>query len=154
MAESGTSRELATQLKSAIPILWVSNLESSLRYYTEVLGFLLNWQATGVIASVSRDDCTLMLSEGDQGHAGTWVWVGVRNVEPLHAELLARGAKVRTPPTNYPWAREMHVEDSDGNVLRFGSNSDPGAPFGEWRDMRGAHWAMTDDGRWRPVDRA
>jgi hypothetical protein len=25
------------------------------------------------------------------------------------------------PPTNFPWALEMHVEDPDGNVLRLGS---------------------------------
>jgi catechol 2,3-dioxygenase-like lactoylglutathione lyase family enzyme len=154
MADSGSRREVATRLRHAIPILWVSNLDASVHYYMDVLGFALDWLSAGVIASVTRDGCSLMLSEGDQGHAGTWVWVGVKSVEVLNVELAGKGAKIRTPPTNYPWAREMHVEDLDGNVLRFGSESLPAAPFGEWRDMRGARWAMAEDGRWHRVERA
>jgi len=30
-------------------------------------------------------------------------------------------------PTNFPWAKEMHVEDPDGNVIRFGSEPDEAA---------------------------
>jgi hypothetical protein len=36
-------------------------------------------------------------------------------------KLKARGVAIRLPPTNYPWALEMQIEDSDGNVLRLGS---------------------------------
>jgi len=35
--------------------------------------------------------------------------------------LKERGVSIRLEPTNYLWALEMHVEDPDGNVLRFGS---------------------------------
>lgn len=35
--------------------------------------------------------------------------------------VLRVGVPVRMPPTNYPWALEMHLEDPDGNVLRLGS---------------------------------
>ena len=154
MGDSGTRSEPGTRLKHAIPIFRVENLEASVRHYMDVLGFSLDWQSAGVIASVTRDECSLMLSEGDQGHAGSWIWVGVKCIEALHVELVGKGARIRTPPTNYPWAREMHVEDPDGNVLRFGSHPLPNAPFGEWRDMRGGRWAMAEDGRWRRVDLA
>ena len=36
-------------------------------------------------------------------------------------KYVALGVKIRMAPTNYPWALEMHVEDPDGNVIRFGS---------------------------------
>jgi len=39
----------------------------------------------------------------------------------LHEQFKARGVGIRLPPTNRPWAREMQVEDPDGNILRFGS---------------------------------
>ncbi|HSH17195.1 MAG TPA: VOC family protein [Verrucomicrobiae bacterium] len=42
----------------------------------------------------------------------------------MQDELTARGVAIRHPPTNYPWALEMHVEDPDGNVIRFGSDPD------------------------------
>lgn len=34
--------------------------------------------------------------------------------------------------TVYPWALEVHVEDVDGHVLRFGSEPLPDVPFSEW----------------------
>jgi hypothetical protein len=52
---------------------------------------------------------------------GTWLWIGVEDIEPLFAEYSAKGVKFRELPTNYPWAYEMKIEDPDGHVLRFGS---------------------------------
>jgi len=60
---------------------------------------------------------------------GAGVWIGVGDVERLHEEHQARGVKIRPPPTNYPWALEMHVEDPDGNVLRLGSDPKDDRPF-------------------------
>jgi len=58
-----------------------------------------------------------MLCEGGQGHAGTWVWIGVEDVEPLYEEFKRADAKIAMPTTNYPWALEIRVEDPDGHVL-------------------------------------
>lgn len=120
-----------TNFHSATPILRVSDLSASLRYYTEVLGFTLDWEAEGML-SVSRGDCSLMLSHGDQGQPGTWVWVGVGDAESLHREYSAKGATIRLPPTNYPWALEFHIEDPDRHILRFGSDSLADRPIAEW----------------------
>lgn len=128
------------------PILRVADLTASLDYYVRILGFKVDWSYEGSIASISRDGCVLMLSQGDQGHAGSWTWVGVEDCASMHDELQARGAKIRHPPQNFPWAFEMQLEDPDGNVLRVGSESIEGAPFGQWRDMDGALWQLTGDG--------
>jgi len=37
--------------------------------------------------------------------------------------------KIRQAPTNYSWAMEMHVEDPDGHVLRFGTDPNPNESF-------------------------
>ena len=118
------------------PILRVADLAASLTYYVDILGFKIDWQAPG-IACVSRDRCSIFLCEGDQGHPGAWVWIGVSDAAVLHSDYQQLGAIIRVPPTNYPWALEMHVEDPDGNVLRFGSEPRENEPFGEWLDMRG-----------------
>jgi catechol 2,3-dioxygenase-like lactoylglutathione lyase family enzyme len=130
----------------ATPILRVESLERSLAYYTETLGFVKDWGDRG-FASVSRGRCTIFLAEGDQGNPGSWAWIGVGDAAALHEELLAKGARVRQPPTNHPWALEIQVEDLDGNVLRFGSEPIEG-PFGEWLDMRGVRWKKSPDGTW------
>jgi catechol 2,3-dioxygenase-like lactoylglutathione lyase family enzyme len=140
------------QFRAASPILPVSDLARSLDYYVRVLGFAVDWQDATGMASVTRDGCALMLCQGDQGHAGTWVWVGVADVDALHESLKARGAVVRHPPSDYPWAREMQVADPDGNVLRLGSDPRVGAEPGEWLDMHGVRWAQDSFGAWQRAD--
>jgi peptide-methionine (S)-S-oxide reductase len=127
----------------ASPILRVARLDASVDYYTRVLGFSVDWIHPGIIASVSRGSCNLMLSEGDQGHAGSWVWMGVGDAEALVAEVRAAGARIRQEPTNFSWALEAQLEDLDGNVLRVGSEPRPDRPYGPWLDMHGVLWGGT-----------
>lgn len=107
------------------PILRVADMERSVRFYVDVLGFTNAPWGSHEFSHVSRDGRGIYLSSTGQGQVGAWVWIGVDDVEPLHEDLVARGIAIRLPPTRYPWAREIHVEDPDGNVLRFGSDPDP-----------------------------
>jgi catechol 2,3-dioxygenase-like lactoylglutathione lyase family enzyme len=134
----------------ATPIFPVESLPAAIAYYVNALGFKLDWEGPGIFASVTRDRCHIFLCQGDQGHAGTWTWIGVDDAALLAAELRARGAKIRHAPTNYPWAYEMQVEDPDGNVLRFGSDPKEGEPYGEWLDMQGRVWPPSGAGQEKP----
>src|SRR5215813_6885028 len=108
------------------PILRVENMQASLRFYVDTLGFQnADWGGED-FTSVNRDQAGIYLSQGDQGRGGAWVWVGVSDVQPLFEEYKAKGVKILLPPTNYPWALEFQIEDPDGNVLRFGSEPLPG----------------------------
>jgi hypothetical protein len=56
-----------TRFEGAEPILSVAELERSLRYYIDVLGFInAEWGGTD-FTRVSRDNAGIYLSEGDQG---------------------------------------------------------------------------------------
>jgi hypothetical protein len=101
----------------------------SVRYYVEVLGFTNAPWGNEEFTSVIRDGAGIYLCRGGQGHAGTWVWIGVEDVKALNEEYKATGARIRHAPQNYPWAYEMKVEDPDGHVLRFGSEPRPELPF-------------------------
>ncbi len=129
------------------PVLRVRDVVASRDYYVQALGFKVNFETEDLV-SVSRGGCGLFLCQGDQGHAGSWVWIDGKNVDALYEEYKTSGAKIRHPPTNYSWALEMQVEDPDGNVLRLGSDPRPGEPDGEWLDMHGRRW----QGR-KPIDR-
>lgn len=137
------------------PVLRVSNLSASIDYYTQALGFTINFkfpsEAIPFFASISRGRCHLFLSEGDQGHPGCWVWIDGIDVERVYDEFLASGAKIRNPPTNYEWALEMQVEDPDGNVLRIGSEPKKNEPIGDWLDMCGHRWRKLPDGASDPA---
>jgi hypothetical protein len=145
MSDSETSNAII--FEGVSPILRVQNLSASTDYYVHKLGFKIDWQGPG-FGSVSRGRCHIFLSEGDQGNPGSWVWIGVEDAEALFNEYRIKAAKVRHPPTNYPWAYEMQVEDLDGNVLRLGSEPKSDQAVGEWLDMRGNRWAMASDGTW------
>lgn len=144
---------MSTVFEGVTPILRVANLTASIDYYVKVLGFKVDWDNPGIIASVSRDRCGIFLSEGDQGNPGAWVWIVVGDVEALFEEYRAKGAKVRQPPTNFEWAYEMQVEDLDGNILRLGSEPKTDRPFGPWLDMRGDRWLKSPAGEWTRVER-
>jgi predicted lactoylglutathione lyase len=139
-----------TGFEGVNPILRVTDLSASLDYYVAQLGFKIDWQGP-FFASVSRGKCHIFLSVGDQGHLGSWVWIGVEDADALFREYQASGARVRNPPSNYEWAYEMQIEDLDGNVLRLGSEQKDDQPVGEWLDMRGERWAKSPDGEWKRV---
>ena len=140
--------DIKVKFEGTNPIFRVTNIDASVAYYTRVLGFGANFKMDS-FASVSRDVCHLFLCEGDQGHIGGWMYIGVEDVEALHAEYRKTGAKIRHEPTNYSWAREMQIEDPDGNVLRMGSEPIDGEPYGEWLDMEGNAWLPQSDGGWK-----
>jgi catechol 2,3-dioxygenase-like lactoylglutathione lyase family enzyme len=109
-----------TKIENVTPILRVEDLQESRRYYIDTLGFSLDWEAEGMI-SVSRDGKSIMLSAGQQGVPGVWLWVGVDDADAFFAEVSAKGAYIRSPLQNFSWAYEFEVEDPDGHVLRIGS---------------------------------
>lgn len=120
---------------AAVPIFRVSNLATSITYYTGALGY----SSTGVYrhdssgpdgyAFLSRDGVRVHLSSyaGD-GPFATVAYFYVEGIDELHAEWSAAGADVlydhaalTRGPSDRPWGmREIYVRDPDGNVLRFG----------------------------------
>jgi catechol 2,3-dioxygenase-like lactoylglutathione lyase family enzyme len=102
--EPSTHRSISREpdFEAMQPILPVKNLETSVDYYVNALGFKLDFHES--IASVSRGRCAFFLVQGDQGNPGTWVWIGVHDVDAIHREYLATGVRIRQPPTNFSWA--------------------------------------------------
>jgi len=113
--------QASVRFEGSQPILRVEDMEASLGFYVGRLGFTnVSWGSKD-FTSVSRDGAAIYLCRGHQGRGGAWIWIGVEDVDKLYEECKAQGVAIRMPPTNYSWALEMHVEDPDGNVIRFGS---------------------------------
>jgi catechol 2,3-dioxygenase-like lactoylglutathione lyase family enzyme len=111
-----------TKFEHADPILSVASMARSLKYYVDVLGFRNAAWGGDDFTCVTRDGASIYLCAGGQGQPGTWVWLGVEDVDALHDEYRQTGATILRPPENFPWAREMRVGDPDSHVLRFGSD--------------------------------
>ena len=113
-----------------MPVFRVKDVQASIAYYRDALGFELRWGWGEGFACVARDKCTLFLTDDNQSQPRMWVWIGVDDVRALHEQYVSSGAKIRNPPNNFEWALEMQVEDLDGNVLRIGSDREKEKPLG------------------------
>lgn len=113
----------------SIPVLHVSDSHAAEEFYCGRLGFSRAFvyrpdksRADPCYMGVARDGAQLHLSSfsGD-GVPGSAVYVMVQNVDALHAELVAKGVSIDTPPIDQTWGmRELFVRDADRNRLQFG----------------------------------
>ena len=125
---------------SPVPVFRVKDVNASVAYYVDSLGFKLQWPANDGFACVTRGECSIFLTDDNQSQARMWIWIGVPDVRTLHSQYVASGAKIRNPPNNFLWALEMQIEDLDGNVLRIGSDPEEDKPLGVFRDADGVGW--------------
>jgi catechol 2,3-dioxygenase-like lactoylglutathione lyase family enzyme len=115
----------------AATVFIVSDIVKSIEHYRDALGFSVTFQYgnPAFYACLCRDEVGLHLLAAHEtkrlpGHGGICVFV--KDVDGVHAELAARGAKVIKPPQDYDYGmRDFDVIDLDGNHLTFGMESSP-----------------------------
>jgi len=151
MPRSAVQTSVKNIFGKAIPVFYVGDLNASLAYYVDKLGFQLDWRAGDSFASVARGQCNLFLTVDRQSQPRMWIWIGVEDVRVLHAQFVQAGAKIRNPPNNFAWALEMQVEDLDGNVLRVGSDTEKDQPLGVFLDADGVGWRHLGNDRYERI---
>jgi catechol 2,3-dioxygenase-like lactoylglutathione lyase family enzyme len=108
-------------------VLAVPDLDRSVRYFMDVLGFHSEWRDGDNWHSFIRDEVRVMLGHcpgalppheiGDHSYVA---YVVVDDVDALHAELVEKGAIIRHAPVDRPWSkREMAVATPDGHRIMF-----------------------------------
>ena len=116
----------------ARPILSVTDVEASLHFYVDRLGFTSPWRydedGKVSVAQVDRQGCALILADTWPRSVGKALMFISLNVEPatreaataaldaLRAELEAKGLSVKEGSWGY---RLLVVDDPDGNQLLF-----------------------------------
>jgi uncharacterized glyoxalase superfamily protein PhnB len=119
-------------IKSAVPVIAVSDSSRAENYYCNVLGFQKLFayrpdptKAEPCYLGVARDGVTLHIHSFKPERAGlTDAFFYVADVDGLFAELSGRGAICQLPPTNQTWGtREIGIRDPDGNVLVFANQT-------------------------------
>ncbi len=124
----------------ARPVLHVTDVEASLRFYMNQLGFTSPWrydeEGRARVAQVDRQGCALILSDQWPQKVGKALMFISFNVEPptpeaqtgavdaLRAELEAKGVLVKDGSWGY---RLLVVDDPDGNQLFFNYPAEPAA---------------------------
>ena len=110
-------------------VLHVTDVDASLRFYVDRLGFTSPWRfdekGKTFVAQVEREGCALILSSQWPEKIGKGLIFISLNVEPqaqvaaldaLRAELEAKGVPVKDGSWGY---RLLVIDDPDGNQLFF-----------------------------------
>ena len=121
-------------LKQAVPFFNVTNIEASLRFYADGLGFALknSWTPEGKLrwCLIEREGVTLMLQEYWPAHVppdklgvGVSICFICEDALALYREFKARGIEASQPFVgNGMWVNS--VRDPDGYRLDFESYTD------------------------------
>jgi len=105
----------------------VSDLNASMKYYTEVLGFSERFRF-GDYAGVQYEDIQIHLSgpkatnkkEIGQGS----IYIFCDDVDAYHAEVKSKGAKIQAAPKDYDYGmRDFVIEDPDCNLIGIGQEA-------------------------------
>jgi len=113
-----------------VPIIKVTDMERSLKFFTEILDFEVapyDADLSSPVIDLLREDAKMQLCEFD-GSVGIVVNVEVDEVDDLFRSYLDRGldtshkpnSPVHQGPVDQTWGfREFYITDPDGNTLRF-----------------------------------
>jgi predicted enzyme related to lactoylglutathione lyase len=99
----------------------VGELECSIAFYRDVLGFALTFSAPEfhyAAFDVGGMRFAIAESEGDFTGRHTGIGLMVVDVDAAHAELVAKGVNFTMPPSKQPWGGYMAMfADPDGNIF-------------------------------------
>src|SRR5438270_5426575 len=110
------------------PFMHVQDIESALRFFTNILGFTIPYTDGASYAYVEREGCAfriLQSTEAKYGEREFAYYIDVRNVDALHAELKPKLDALPKDdvvgPINQGYGQpELLIRMPDGNVLAFG----------------------------------
>ena len=119
----------AAQITGIAPQFLVDNLDRSIAYYRDKLGFELDFCYESFYAAVSRDGCAIHLklspklaAERDHRKRNEHLdaYIAVSGIRNLFDDVTERGADVIKPLEERPWACvDFYVADPDGYILCF-----------------------------------
>jgi len=124
-AKSGKSEGL--RLTSTSPSLTVNDIEKSLAWYRDVLGFTVDqrWEGDGKLmgAEMKAGNVVLMIGQDDwkKGRdrvkgAGVRIYCDTdQDIDRLAARIKANGGTLAQEPKEQPWGmRDLAIDDPDG----------------------------------------
>jgi catechol 2,3-dioxygenase-like lactoylglutathione lyase family enzyme len=118
--------------QSVIPQLRVTDAKRSLAFYSDALGFSVDWEhqfepGFPLFLQITRQNQTVFLTEhtGDCQVGGA-VFFWVQDADSCYAEFTQKGVVPSTLIANTSYGtREFVVTDPDGNRLRFATDLEP-----------------------------
>ncbi|WP_169569022.1 glyoxalase superfamily protein [Sneathiella limimaris] len=116
---------MSYDIKGAIPILRIFDIEKAREFYLDFLGFEEDWlhqpEEQPTYRQISRDGLVLHLTEHYADSVpGVRIFIPTGDIEGFHQELHLKSFKFANPGLDtVPWGVEFTVTDPFGNRLTF-----------------------------------
>lgn len=113
------------KIESVSPILSVNDLQQSIDFYRNVLGFDLawSWGEPPDIAAVCRDAVEITLVQRAEAHppGASHIYLRISEIDAYHAGLVEAGVNIIVPLGDRPYGmRDCRIADPSGNELSIG----------------------------------
>jgi len=129
---AAASSPFAADTKTAVVRYQVRDVDRSVAFYTERLGFELVQRPAPILAIIARGQLNLLLSgpaasgsrpmpDGRQQEPGGWnrIVLYVDDLEATMASLKAASARFRNEVEVGPGGKQVQVDDPDGNPIEL-----------------------------------
>ena len=127
-----TNSNPSPRLTSLAPQILVEDLDRSIEYYRDALGFEFGEPWGGFYAIGRRDGFELHLKkpprdvtkrDRERNAERLDAAAGVDGIEAFYERCVANGAKMLKPLTSTDWGtKDFYIEDPDGNIISFGGS--------------------------------
>ena len=125
-----STSESRTTVREIVPLFFVEDIERSVAFYRDSLGFELanEWKPDGKLAwcRLERGSSALMLQQSikEDGPAagrgrGVEFFFLCDDADALHAEFTARGLDIKRPTVAFYGMNQLFLQDPDGYQLCF-----------------------------------
>jgi len=117
-----------SRIKKMSPQLLVSDLDSSMEFYTEKLGFDVDFRYENFYSGIIKEGCSIHLKLGipvreerqnKRDNEDLDIVFSVQGIEDLYEEYSARSVEFTQPLRDMAYGKEFYVADPDGYILGF-----------------------------------
>ncbi|HZJ59058.1 MAG TPA: VOC family protein [Chitinophagaceae bacterium] len=117
-----------SRIKKMSPQLLVSDLDSSMEFYTEKLGFDVDFRYEDFYSGIIKEGCSIHLKLGNpvreerqnkRDNEDLDIVFSVQGIEDLYEEYSARSVEFTQPLRDMAYGKEFYVADPDGYILGF-----------------------------------
>ena len=115
-----------SKIKKMSPQLLVEDLENSISFYTEKLGFEVEFRYQDFYAGIIKDGCSIHLKcgtpsveqrKGKKEDYDLDIVFSVDNVEELYKQMQEKAIEIVQPLCERSYGKEFYIADPDGHIF-------------------------------------
>lgn len=122
---------MAVHFTHCYPVLPVTNVTGTQKYYRDVLGFTIDWRDGESFGQVSNGDIAIFFQKVDTPTPGYVIVLNTENADAVYEAFQQAKANIVDPIQTRTWGlREFRVQDINGHVLRISHVDESQANYG------------------------